>query len=273
LDIRPVAGACGAEIFNIDLSKDLTPKLFQAVNQVLLDYGVIFFRDQDITPAQQLAFAAHWGAIHDSAHQPSLPGTPGVMPVIKEAEETAAIGDNWHTDQMHTTVPAMGSILYALDVPAFGGDTMFSNMYLAYDALPEDMKLKLSRVKTRNRYSTERARSRTLRQTFEADEVPTIEHPLFRTHPETGRTSLYLAYKGITRGFVGMSDEEGDALHNLLYMHVSRPEFTCRFRWAKGSMAFWDNRCMLHVAVNDYHGQRREMHRVTIKGAPVVAAT
>ena len=272
LEIRPLAGACGAEILGVDLAQALSPDLFEALHQALLAHGVIFFRGQELTPAEQLAFAANWGEIHQHPHQPSAPGAPGLFAFVKEPDESAAVGDSWHTDQMFTATPAMGTVLYAKEVPAFGGDTLFSNMRLAYDALSDGMKAMLSGATTLNRYSSTRARGRSLRKAFDAGEIETVEHPLFRRHPETGQTSLYLSYGGITRGLAGLDAAESAPILKFLLGHAIRPEFTCRFRWEPGSLAFWDNRSMLHCAVNDYPGQRREMHRVTIKGAPVIPA-
>ena len=272
VEIRRLAGACGAEVLNIDLAGNLTQETYEFCNRVLLEHGVIFFRDQDLTPQQLLDFSGLWGEIHVHPHQPSLPGAPGVWELIKEADERMAIGDNWHSDQMFTAEPALGTILYAKEVPPYGGDTMFSNMYMAYDALSEGMKAMLAGVKTLNKYPFERARNKALRQDFKAEDIPTVEHPLFRRHPETGRTSLYFSYSGTTRGLAGMRDEESAPIRDYLTWHMGRPEFTCRFRWEKGSIAFWDNRCVNHCAVNDYHGFRRYMQRVTIKGDAVIAA-
>lgn len=272
LDIRPVAPACGAEIHGVDLSRDMSPAMFQALNQALLDHGVIFFHAQQLNPRQILAFAENWGDVHVHPHQPSLEGAPGIFAIIKEEDDTAAIGDRWHTDQMFTANPALGTILYAKQIPPFGGDTMFSNMYMAYDALSDGVKAMLAGTKTVNKYSADKPRGRSVRSSFDDEEMPSFEHPLFRVHPETGRKSLYISYPGITRSFAGMTDDESAPLLKMLYDHATKPEFTCRFRWEEGSVAFWDNRCLLHMAVNDYHGYRREMHRVTIKGDPPIPA-
>lgn len=228
-----------------------------------------FFRDQDITPGQQLDFAHHWGDIHEHLFMPSLDGHPGALPLIKHEDETAAIGNKWHTDQMYTPAPAMGTMLYAKEVPAAGGDTMFSNAQAAYEAPSDGMKNILSRIRTLNRYSSEKQTGRDMKPSYERNAPGTVEHPLIRTHPESGRKSIYLSHKTLTRGFAGMTAEESTGLHDYLLDHISKPEFTCRFRWAPGSLAFWDNRSALHYAINDYHGQKRVMHRVTIKGEHV----
>ena len=266
LEVKPIAGAMGAEIRGVDLSRELGAETFGAIHQALLDHGAIFFREQDITPAQQMAFARRWGTVHLHPHMPCLPGHPGVIEVLKKETDTSVFGENWHTDQMFTPTPARVTLLYAKEVPAFGGDTMFANLYLAYDTLSDGMKDTIRRLKTVNLYNKQKKRPAAMAPT--APEVPPepAEHPLVRRHPETGRNALYISNAGITRSIAGMTEEESKPILDYLLAHATRPEFTCRFRWEVGSMAIWDNRRVLHYPINDYNGYRRLMHRITIEG-------
>lgn len=266
LETRPIAGALGAEVHGVNLADDLDAATFNAVHQALLDHGVIFFRDQDITPAQQLALAKSWGGVHLHPYIPSLPDHPGVFEIVKDVDDLHTLGGMWHTDQMFTPTPVRATMLYAKEVPQAGGDTMFANMYLAYDALSDGMKDMLGGLRTVNQYNKKKQRAAAMQVSAPEDEAITAEHPLIRTHTETGRPSLYISYDGITRRIVGMTDEESRPLLDYLMEHATRPEFTCRFRWEEGSLALWDNRCVLHMALNDYHGHRRVMHRITIEG-------
>jgi len=264
--VKPIVGALGAEISGIDLSEPLDDATFGQIHQVLLDHGVIFFRDQDITPEQQLGFAKHWGDIHLHPHIPGLPDTPEILEIVKDKDDVHTLGGYWHTDQMFTPTPVMATMLYAKQVPPQGGDTLFTNAYLAYETLSDGMKAMLAPLRTVNRYEMKKQRAAAM-QVRAIDEEPVqAEHPLIRTHSETGRKTLYISYAGITRRIAGMTDAESAPLLGYLRDHATRPEFTCRFRWAVGSLAIWDNRCVQHLAVNDFHGHRRVMHRITIKG-------
>ncbi len=265
-DVRPIAGALGAEVHGVDLAEDLDDKAFDAIHQALLDHGVIFFRDQDITPAQQLALAKRWGSVHLHPHIPSLPDYPGIMEIVKDVDDVHTLGGRWHTDQMFTPTPARATMLYAKEVPPAGGDTLFANLYSAYDTLSDGMKEMIGGLRTVNQYNKKKGRAAAMQVTDPDQEPETAEHPLVRPHGETGRDVLYISYDGITRRLAGMTDAESRPLLDYLLDHASRPEFTCRFRWAPGSLALWDNRCVLHMAVNDYHGHRRVMHRITIEG-------
>ncbi len=267
-DVQPISGALGAEVHGVDLAEDLDDDTFGAVHQTLLDHGVIFFRDQDITPAQQLALAKRWGSLHLHPHIPSLPDHPGIMEIVKDVDDVHTLGGKWHTDQMFTATPTRATMLYAKEVPPAGGDTLFANLYLAYDALSDGMKEMIGGLRTVNVYNKKKGRAAAMQVTNPDEEAPPAVHPLVRPHNETGRNALYLCYNDITRRFDGMTDEESRPLLDYLVDHATRPEFTCRFRWAPGSLALWDNRCVLHLAVNDYHGYRRVMHRITIQGEP-----
>lgn len=266
LAVVPLTGAMGAEIHGVDLSQNVDEKTFAAIHQVLLDYGVIFFRNQNITPAQQMAFAQRWGNVHLHPHMPCLPDHPGIIEIVKKEDDTTVFGANWHTDQMFTPTPARYTILYAKQVPPVGGDTLFANLYMAYDTLSDGMKNLIADLHTMSIYDKKKKRPAAMTPTAPDIEPEFAEHPLVRQHPETGRKALYLCHIGITRHIAGMTEEESKPLLTYLFNHATKPDFTCRFRWAVGSMAIWDNRRALHYPVNDYYGHRRVMHRITIEG-------
>lgn len=266
LDVLPLTGGMGAEIRGIDLSRNLDDQSFHAVNQVLLDHGVIFFRGQNITPAQQMTFARRWGEIHLHPHMACLPDHPGIIEVVKKEDDTTVFGENWHTDQMFTPTPARVTLLYAKQVPLVGGDTLFANLYQAYDTLSDGMKAMIAGLRTLSVYDKKKKRPAAMTPTAPEDDPEPVEHPLVRHHPETGRKALYLCHIGITYQIVGMTEEESRPILLYLMSHATRPEFTCRYRWEVGSMAVWDNRRALHYPVNDYYGYRRVMHRITIEG-------
>ncbi len=279
IEVEPLTSALGAEIRGIDLSEALSNTELNAIHQAFLENQVIFFRDQNITPEQHLGFARKFGELDIHPFAAGLDDYPEIMPVVKEAEDTVSInfGGTWHSDVTFYEKPALGSVLYALDVPQSGGDTLFSNMYLAYETLSDGLRETLdgmqavhnaSRSFGLNSRTTLRSReggdvSMRVRADEEAEKE--VVHPVIRTHPETGRKLLFVNYN-FTQRFVGWTKEESEPLLTYLWDHAARPEFTCRFRWRKGSIAFWDNRCTQHLALNDYHGARREMHRVTICG-------
>jgi len=266
IEVERIAGAMGAEIHGIDLARDLNEATFAEIHQVLLDHGAIFFRDQDITPSQQMEFARRWGKVHLHPHMPCLPNHPGIIEIVKKETDTVVFGANWHTDQMFTPTPARVTMLYAKEVPPAGGDTLFSNLYLAYDSLSDGMKAMIADLNTVSIYDKKKTRPAAMVPSA-LDEAPEpAEHPLVRQHPETGRKALYISNSSITRSIAGMTEEESRPLLSYLMMHATRPEFTCRFRWEVGSMAVWDNRRVLHNPINDYYGHRRVMHRITIEG-------
>ena len=267
LEAVPLSGAMGSEIHGVDL-RDVDDETFATIHNILLDHGMIYFRDQDITPAQQLALARRWGEPHFHPYMPGLANHPEIIEIVKNPEDTHTFGGNWHTDQMFTPTPAMGTMLYAKEVPAAGGDTMFANLYLAYETLSDGLKAAISPLRTFNLYDKKKGRSSVMRGKLKEPEKPAepAEHPLVRTHAETRKPVLYICYDRITRHIVGMSEEESEPLLDFLRHHSTRPEFTCRLRWEVGTLAFWDNRCVQHMALNDYYGQRRVMHRITIRG-------
>jgi len=267
LEAIPLSGAMGAEIRGADL-RDVGDETFADIHNILLDHGMIFFRDQDISPAQQLDFAKRWGEPHFHPYMPGLPDHPEIIEIVKNPEDTHTFGGQWHTDQMFTPTPAMGTMLYAKEVPEAGGDTLFGNLYLAYDALSDGMKEAIAELRTFNLYDKKKGRAATMKNQLKEPEKPAepAVHPLVRPHGETGRPVLYICYDRITRHIVDWTPEESRPLLDYLRAHASRPEFTCRLRWEPGTLAFWDNRCVQHMALNDYHGYRRVMHRITIRG-------
>ena len=266
IEVHPLTGAMGAEIHGVDLSRDMDSQTFGTVHQAVLDHGVIFFREQTMTPAQQMAYARRWGNVHLHPHMPCLADHPGIIEIVKKEDDTTVFGANWHTDQMFTPTPARYTILYAKQIPPVGGDTLFANLHQAYDALSDGMKAMIANLRTLSIYDKKKKRPAAMTPTAPEVDPEPYEHPLVRQHPETGRKALYLCHIGITRQIVGMSEEESRPLLTYLLQHATRPEFTCRFRWEVGSLAMWDNRRALHYPVNDYYGYRRVMHRITIEG-------
>jgi len=271
-----IAGSLGAEIEGVDLSKDLPDEVMTEIRAALLDNLVICFRNQSITPEQQLAFAHRWGDIHLHPFMEGMADHPEILAVIKRPTDKKNFGGSWHTDQMFSPSPAMGTMLYAKEVPSAGGDTMFTNQYLAYEALSDGMKRIADQLRTvcvGDNFRAANGLSRKERYARQMSEMKvkdpgnvqtTSVHPLVRTHPETGRKALYIG--GHVQHFDGMTEEESDPLINYFKQHSIRPEFTCRFRWETGSLIFWDNRCTQHFAINDYPAETRIMHRITIAG-------
>ncbi len=270
LCIEPIAGALGAEVSGVDLSVPLEAETVKAIRQALLDHVVIFFRDQPLTPAQLLVFGRCFGAVIEYPFVKGIEGYPEVIPVVKLEHERVNFGGIWHSDTTYLECPPMGSILIAREVPAVGGDTLFANMTMAYEALTPRMRRLLDGLQAVNssaKADVSRTREDRVRDGARSDarKEYAAEHPVVRTHPETGHKALYVNV-GHTVRFSGMSEEESAPVLNFLFQHQVRPEFTCRFRWRPGSIAFWDNRCAQHNPVNDYHGLRRVMHRITLAG-------
>ena len=276
LEVEPLSGNIGAIIDGVDLSR-LDDETFAELHQAWLDHCVIFLRNQDITPEQQIAFARRFGEIHFHPYMRGLDDHPEILEIVKEPGDGYTFGAVWHTDQMFNPQPAMATMLYAKEVPSRGGDTMFSNQYLAYETLSRPMQDLLSSLQTFNvgdgfrrsvgmsnrkdRYASNPAMREKVR---DPGNVPTeATHPLIRTHPETGRKVLYIGSH--TQTLDGFSEPEADLLIDYLRHHSARLEFTCRFRWEVGSLALWDNRCVQHQALADYN-ERRRMHRITIAG-------
>jgi taurine dioxygenase len=268
MEVRPIAGALGAEIEDVDLARPPGAGTIAEIRRALLEHLVIFFRGQKLSPQQQLAFARAFGEPMEYPQLKGLPECPCITPVVKLEHERVNFGGVWHSDTTYLERPPMGSMLYAIEVPPQGGDTLFANQYLAYESLSEGFKRTLDGlvgVNTSVKAQASKTREDRMRAAGEELKVLVGEHPVVRTHPETGRKALYVNV-GHTERFRGWSDEESQPLLDYLFAHQVRPEFTCRFRWQPGSLAFWDNRCAQHNPVNDYHGHRRVMHRVTLAG-------
>jgi len=269
IQVKPIAGALGAEIYGVDLAK-IDDKIFADIHHAFLDNLVIFFRDQTITPEQQVAFSARFAPVGYYPFLKGLPDHPAVIEVRKEPEDKLNFGGVWHTDTAYLAKPPMGSVLYAKEIPESGGDTMFANLYLAYETLSDSMKAMLD---GRNAVNSSQKGDAAVGRQKSVDENPKdatdiqteSSHPVLRTHPETGRQALYVN-RGHTVCFEGMTPQESAPILEYLFEYQIRPEFTCRFQWAPGSIAIWDNRCALHYPLNDYQGQRRVMHRVTMEG-------
>ncbi len=272
IDIQPIAGALGAEIHGVDLTRELTNSEFDAVHRAFLDHHVIFFRDQaNLSPDQQKAFARRFGSLNVHPYVKGMSGHPELLEIIKEPEEKTNFGGGWHSDMSFLEEPALGSVLYGIEIPPYGGDTLFANQIAAFEALSkgmQDMLSGLTAIHSASReYGTEgySAKARSSMQASQAPDAPEFEHPVVRTHPETGRRGLYVN-PAFTLRFSGMTRRESRPLLNFLFDHSREERFTCRFRWQANSVAFWDNRCVWHYALNDYAGHRRHMRRATING-------
>ncbi len=270
LEIRPIAGALGAELHGVDLGGDLTDAQVAEIRQALLDHLVIFFRDQDLPPDRFAAFAKRFGMPVEYPFVKGIEGFPEIIAVAKMEHETVNFGGIWHSDTTYLQQPPMGSMLVAREVPEYGGDTLFANQYMAYETLSPGMKRFLdgaTGVSTSAKADVSRTREDRIKSdgTEAARQPLSAEHPAVRTHPETGKRALYVNVAHTAR-FADMTEEESAPILNYLFQHQTRPEFTCRFRWQPGSVAFWDNRCAQHNPINDYHGFRRIMHRITLAG-------
>ena len=267
--VEPVAGALGAEIVGLDLAASLSDTTIVALRRAWLDHLVLFFRDQHLSPAQFLALGRRFGEVIEYPFVKGLPDFPEIIPVLKLEHERVNFGGVWHSDTAYLDVPPMASMLIAREIPPYGGDTLFANMYLAYETLSDGLKAMLEGLVAINSSAkADASRTREDRMKDSARDVKkdyVAAHPVVRRHPETGRRALYVNVAHTVR-FDGMTEEESAPLLDYLFRHQTRPEFTCRFRWRPGSVAFWDNRCAQHNAINDYAGHRRLLHRITLAG-------
>ena len=274
MDVIPITTALGAEINGINLAGGVSNLEARSIRDAFLEHKVLFFRDQDLTPTDLVGCARILGEPEIYPFIQGLREIPEVIEIIKTEMDTTNFGGSWHSDTSYMPQPAMATALYALQVPDAGGDTLYANTALAYDALSDAMREMLTPLKGINSsefgYKGGRAigmaKLDAMKGTFDtAAQTYESEHPIVRTHPETGRKSLYLNRSHTVR-LADMTEAESTPLIGYLCDHMTRPEFTCRFRWRPGSLAIWDNRTALHHAINDYGGKRRHMQRVTIKG-------
>ncbi len=278
MQITRLTGTLGAEVTGIQVSGDMPAAEFDALKSALLHHGVIAIRDQSLTPAEQLAFVRRFGDIHFHPHVQGLPEQPEVMEILKTETDTSNFGSGWHTDQMFLMEPANYTCLYGLEIPECGGDTLFACMRHGYRTLSPAMQRLARSLRTLNRSvaSQMAGRSASAAKTFSsmrAKDAPAdetlAEHPMVRLHPETGEPVLYVGLHSV--GLAGFLEAEAKPLLDYLMQHQALPENTCRLRWHPGTLAIWDNRSVLHNAINDYHGHRRRMHRITVKGGPTDA--
>ncbi len=271
LEVRPISGALGAEVSGVDLGR-LDDAGVAGVRRALLDHGVIFFRNQSFDAEQHKVLARRFGDIFVHPNYAGTQADPEVVMIRREPGDTKIVGEDWHTDTTMMAEPPMGAILFAIETPPYGGDTLFSSQTLAYDALSDGMKRLvggLRAVHTDRLVAGPAARMNERRSTKVREDDAWREtvnvHPVVRTHPETGRKCLFVN-RSYTVAFEGMTEEESAPLLNYLMEHGHRPEFTCRFRWTDGAVAFWDNRCVKHLAIKDSGPFRRFMRRVQIAG-------
>ena len=270
MEVNPVNGGCGAEVRGVDLNA-LSDAEVSAVAEAHAAYGVVFFRDQRLTPDGQLAAARRFGAVNVNRFFAPVPEQPQVATVLKEPQHARNVGGGWHTDHSYDQAPALGSMLYALEVPKRGGDTLFANMYSACEALSPGLRRTLEGMQavhsSRHVFGRRGAYAASRDQRFGNAERATQDavHPVIIRHPRSGRAALYVN-PSFTVRFDGWTDEESRALLETLYRLATRPEHTFRFQWQVGSVAFWDNRATWHYALNDYPTERRLMHRVTVEG-------
>ena len=271
MEIQPLAGALGAEVRGVSL-KDLDDTGWRELHEAFLRYAVLAIRGQSLEPADLMRVGARFG---EPCHYPfvsGLEGYPYIFEVVKEESETVNFGGNWHSDTTYLAQPPLATLLYAVETPSHGGDTLFANTAAAYDALSEGMRRMLDGLVGVNSAGLKHGGGRhQLHKTINSMKLHDIdkaerfeaEHPAVRAHPETGRKALYVSRSHTVR-FRGMSEEESRPLIDWLQAHQTRPEFTCRVRWEPGTLTVWDNRCTQHNAVNDYQGQRRRMRRLTV---------
>ena len=272
IDVRPYAGALGAEILGIDLRK-VDDASFAEIKQASLDHLVIFFRDQELSVGDYEEFTQRFGAFGDDPYLEHEPGQQ-VVRLVKEADEATpfVFGAAWHSDWSFLERPPAYTLLYGTDIPPYGGDTLYANLYLVYEWLSDEMKRiceSLVGIHSAERGYGPDAKHNALVEHMNirtgVDALKTQEHPLVRTHPETGRKAIF-ANPVYTVGLKGLKPQESEPILSTLYALADHPVFTCRFRWEPRSLAIWDNRCTWHLPLADYHGLRREALRTTVAG-------
>ncbi|MEL0105333.1 MAG: TauD/TfdA family dioxygenase [Rhodospirillaceae bacterium] len=278
MNIQPISPVLGAEVSALDIAKPLDAEAVEMLRRALADHCILVFRNQSLTPEQHIAFSRRFGSLAEHVLQDYLlPGFPQIYVISNVKEDgkpvgRAGAGQYWHSDLSYMAKPSMGSIMYALEVPPGRGDTLFSNMYRAYEALPDHKKETLKNLKAVHDFAftqktqiagkglTKPASKETLAKT------PPVEHPVVRTHPESRRKALYVN-PGMTTHLVGVAEDQSRAMLDELFEHAVSDDFVCRHRWQAGDVVFWDNRCSMHCAINDYdENDRRLMWRTTIEG-------
>ena len=271
INIQPSAGYVGAEIQGVDLAQTLNDSTLEQLKAALYQYGVIFFRDQNIEPDDHVRLAEQFGEIEINRFFKPVENHPQIAEVRKEPDQKINIGSRWHSDHSYDTAPAMGSILYGVEVPPFGGDTVFASMYAAYDHLSDGLKAMLENLNawhTSSGFAAAPTKEIGDRLSGQDRVTPDVLQPVVIKHPVTGQKALYVN-ETFTTAFEGWTAEESKPLLDYLYQHAVKPAFCYRFSWEPGSLAFWDNRAVQHLAINDCHGYRRLMHRITLKGVPL----
>ena len=275
ITIQP-QGAIGAEIHDVDLN-DLSEATLVELRIAYAQYGLLFFRDQQLTPEAHIELAQHWGKININRFFTPVENYPQIAEVRKEPDQKYNVGGGWHTDHSYDQIPALGSLLYAKEVPSYGGDTLFAGCGVAFDNLSEGMKDTLRSLRavhsSRHVFGESASVPNDMSDMFGNADQATQDavHPVVIRHPLSGREILYVN-PGFTTHIEGWTVQESAPLLQFLYGHIARPEHTCRFHWQPGALAFWDNRATWHFAVNDYHGERRLMHRITVEGEALTAA-
>lgn len=275
IEVSPIAGALGAEIGGVNVADALDDAVIGEIRQALLDHGVIFFRDQTLDRERHKAFTRRFGEIFIHPNYNGVSADPEIVDITREPGDKKIVGEDWHTDTTMVKEPPMGAILYGIEVPPYGGDTLFANQYMAYESLSDGLKktvdglraIHTDRMVAGPAAGMNAQRSTKVREDANWRETVSV-HPVVRTHPETGRKLLFVN-KSYTVGFEGWTEAESRPLLEYLMEHGSRPEFTCRFRWRNGSIAFWDNRCTKHLAIHDAGPYRRIMRRTQISGDAV----
>ena len=277
IDIQPMATALGAEIGGVDLADVLAVTVFGDIRQALLDHGVIFFRNQQLDVEAHKRLTRRFGEIFVHPNFNTGEGDPEVVNIVRRPGDTHIVGEEWHTDTTMMAEPPMGALLYAVDVPPVGGDTLFSSQTVAYERLSDGMKALIGLLKcihsdrkVAGPNSPMAKAKRSTKARFDADWRETRSaHPVVRTHPETGKKCLFVNHS-YSIAFEDMSEADSQPLLDWLMEWGHRPEFTCRFRWTPGALAFWDNRCVKHLALHDVQDHDRIMRRIQIRGDAVV---
>ncbi|HVH81650.1 MAG TPA: TauD/TfdA family dioxygenase [Stellaceae bacterium] len=273
ITVKRIAGALGAEVAGVDLRQPLSNRQWSEIHDAFLAHCAIYIRGQELGGDDLIRYARYYAEPAFYPFAEGLPEYPQIFEIRKEPEQRKNVGALWHSDTTYLEKPPIATMLYAREIPAYGGDTLVANQYLAYEALSSGMRRMLDGLTGiysagPDRTGREENKHMRMRNTDKA-ELYQAEHPVVRTHPETGRKALYVSEEHTIR-FKGMTEDESRPLVEFLQAHCTRPEFTARIRWEKGTVGIWDNRCVQHLAINDYHGQRRVMWRLPVGAEAVV---